>query len=230
MLAYFLVLLAVVGIASFHITAKYTFNRKPSLTSVDMLMFNGICISILFFIWAKLAKIPLLLTQLPLKPFMILVGCLVITIFRFCLVLKGLSLLSVGKSTMILSTNTIFTIILSAIVLSEPITALVVLASIGAFIGIFVFSFSGSGDLEKDESMIGGIFLVFFGTFLQSVGVVLVKMISSFKIHFVVRTFYLGVSFLLFAGIISSLYREGITFQTYDYTDTALMSVIGITT
>lgn len=204
------------------------FERHPHLTNVDVMLFYGIWLLVVYAIWAKLSRIPLIIHTLPFKPFTALVGSLVATVLCNLCMLKAISMISVGKSTLVFSTNPMFSMILAAILLSETITKSVIFSTLGAFVGIYFLTINKQNQESEEESIVLGILLVLAGAWFQAAIFVLVRMVSVYRIHYLVRPFYAGITFLIFSGLMMSFNRSSLTFGSYDHIDVLLLSLVGI--
>ena len=67
-LAYSFMALAVAGMTCGHTFAKVAFTRKPTLTNVDVLLYFGIWMTLVYSIWSRLAGVSLSLENLPQRP------------------------------------------------------------------------------------------------------------------------------------------------------------------
>jgi drug/metabolite transporter (DMT)-like permease len=142
--------------------------------------------------------------------------------------LKGMSYISVGKSTLIFSTNPMFSMILAAVLLSETLSKPVIFSTLGAFVGIYFLAQNKENVEGEDHYLYIGIILVLLGAWFQALIFIFVRMVSIYQIYFTIRPFYAGMSFLVFSGLVSSFYRSGITFETYDNMDYLILSCVGI--
>ena len=113
---------------------------------------------------------------------------------------KGMSYISVGKSTLIYSTNPMFAMILATIILSEQISKPVVFSTFGAFVGIYFLAQNKEDSDGGDHDLYIGIMLVLSGAFFQGAIFVLIRLISVYPIHFTIRPFYVGITMLVFSG------------------------------
>lgn len=128
---------AVIGMSISHISAKFVFSRNPKISNYDCMAFYGVCLTLTYFVWSRISGVSLLLNQLPAKPMVAMVVSLISTVLCSLLVLKGISMISVGKSILIYSTNPIFGMLLAALILSERTSQLVLVFTLGAFSGIY---------------------------------------------------------------------------------------------
>ena len=67
-LAYSFMALAVAGMTCIHTFVKVAFTRKPTLTNVDVVLFFGIWMTLVYSIWSKLNGVSLSLANLPQRP------------------------------------------------------------------------------------------------------------------------------------------------------------------
>ena len=111
-LGYSFMFLAVIGFAFVHIGSKLAFTRKKTITNIDCMLFYGIYLSIVFFIYAKLSNVDLALKNVKLKGVFAMLGSFVTSICVNLWLLKAISMISVGKSTLVYSTNPLFSILL----------------------------------------------------------------------------------------------------------------------
>jgi drug/metabolite transporter (DMT)-like permease len=226
-LAYIFVSISVLGMTITHLASKIAFTRKSSLTNIDCITFYGIWISLVYSVWSKMAGATLSVDDLPKRPVIGLFGSCISTICCNVFMFKGLQMISVTKSTLIFSTNPMFSMMIAAFLLSEKISRSVIFSIFGAFIGIFFLTINKENVIE-DIHLYLGITFVLLAALSQALIFVFVRMVSAYNLHFTVRPTYAGLSFLLFSGLTTTFYREGITFETYDYTDVIILSCVGL--
>lgn len=228
-LGYFFMFLAVSGITCGHIFSKLAFNRNPNLGSIDWVTFFGIWLSIVYISWARIKGVKISVTSLPKKPLVALLMSIVVTLCVQLGFFTAITMIPVGKSTLIYSTNPIFSVILSFFVLRERISKSIIWSALGAFVGIYFLSINEENESEHEHDLILGIILVLIWAWLQAMIFVLVRMISSHNIHFTVRPANVGIFFLgfiIFYNIILLTLGHDHTFQ-YDFMDCFLLSCVG---
>ncbi|CAI2373698.1 unnamed protein product [Moneuplotes crassus] len=229
-LGYLFMFIAISGFTCGHIFSKIAFTRNPALGGFDCVTFFGIWLSIVYITWAKILGVQLSVTNLPKTPLIALLLSLVVTFLVQLGMFKAISWIPVGKSTLIYSTNPIFSVVLSFLILREKLSKPIVFSAIGALIGIYFLSLNKKEESDQGDNLILGVILVVTCAWLQAVIFILVRIISSQKIHFTVRPANVGMffiaivvcynCFLLLAGYPS-------TFQ-YDLVDIILLSCVGI--
>jgi drug/metabolite transporter (DMT)-like permease len=136
--------------------------------------------------------VDLSIKKLPPKPLIALVASLVVTVICNLLLFKAISLISVGKSTLIFSTNPMFAMMLASCLLSEQIQKIVIGSTIGAFVGIYFLTQNKENVKGHEENLVLGVLCVFLGAWFQALIFVLVRMISVHNINFMIRPFYAG--------------------------------------
>ena len=104
-------------------------------------------------------------------------------------------MISVGKSTLIYCTNPMFSMILAYFVLNEKVTKLVIVSTIGAFVGIYFLSMNKQNS-ESDTNVILGIVFVLISAFFQAVIFVSVRMLNVCYMPITFRPFYVGWAYL----------------------------------
>jgi drug/metabolite transporter (DMT)-like permease len=226
-LGYTFICISVLGMTVVHIASKIAFTRKETLTNIDCISFYGIWLTLVFFIWSKFARTSLSLRNLPNRPLTGLLGSWISTICCNVFMLKGVKMISVGKSTLIFSTNPMFSMILASILLSEKISKHVIWSTIGAFFGIYFLTINKENVTEESHLYLG-IFFVILAALFQAFIFVFVRMVSVYNLHFTVRPTYAGISFAIFSILVTIFYRDGITFESYDLIDFAILSLIGV--
>ena len=104
--------LAVIGFAIVHIWSKIEFTRKSTITNLDWMLFYGIFLSVVFAITSVLWGVELAIHNLPIKGVLIMAGSVVASLILNLCLLKSISMISVGKSTLIYSSNPLFSVLL----------------------------------------------------------------------------------------------------------------------
>ncbi|CAI2374178.1 unnamed protein product [Moneuplotes crassus] len=229
-LGYFFMFIAVFGITCAHVFAKMAFDRNPTLGSIDCITFFGIWLSIIYIAWSQILGVSLSITNLPKKPLIAMLLSMVSTILVQLCVYKGISMIPVGKSTLIFSTNPIFSVILAFFVLREKLSKSIIFSAIGAFVGIYFLSLNEEEEEEKGGSIVLGIIMVVLAAWFQALIFIFVRMISSENIHFTVRPANVGFGFLIFAvcyNLVLMTTGHQSTFH-YDMWDIILLSLVGI--
>ena len=142
--------------------------------------------------------------------------------------LYGISMISIGKATLIFDINPMLTIVFACILLGERIEHVVIISTIGAMIGIGVLTLGGGDGGEKDQNTLLGAFIIFVAAVFQSLIWVTVRFISMAKIHPMLRPCYVGATILAFCAILVISDRSYMTFETWDIYDVILLSLGGV--
>jgi len=159
-LGYLFMFISVFGITWGHIFSKVAFTRNPALGGIDCVTFFGIWLCIVYITWSKILGVKLSVTSLPKTPLIALLLSIGVTLFTQLGLFKAISLIPVGKSTLIFSTNPIFSVILSFLILREGLSKSIIFSALGAFVGIYFLSLNKQGEDEEGNSLIIGIILV----------------------------------------------------------------------
>jgi drug/metabolite transporter (DMT)-like permease len=226
-LGYTFICISVLGMTVVHIASKIAFTRKETLTNVDCITFYGIWLTLVYSVWSRLAGANLSLKNLPKRPIIGLFGSCISSIICNVFMFKGVKMISVGKSTLIFSTNPVFSMIFAAILLSEQISKPVVLSTIGSFVGIYFLTLNKDNVTEESHLYLGILFSLAAALF-QSFIFIFVRMVSVYKLHFTMRPTYAGLSFLGFGCLTALFYPEGISFQEYTAVDIINLSCVGL--
>lgn len=125
----------VIGITVNHIFAKLAFEENSSITNIDCMFFIGITTTPIYFFIAWYKSYDLNLLSFPFKAICLIILSVIIDFFINFWMLKGISLLSVSKSSLIFSWNSIYSLFFANI--SHGDTDLPLIPIIGSFIGVF---------------------------------------------------------------------------------------------
>lgn len=167
-LGYSFMIISVLGITAVHLFSKIAFTRKPTLTNVDGTFFMGFWLAFIYFIVAQIFGVKLALNNMPRKPLLALFASLIATTLTNLFMFKGISMISVGKSTLVFSMNPLFSMILAYLLLKETITKTVLCSTLGAFVGIYLLSINKDNS-GNDSNVIVGIILVMLAAWFQAV-------------------------------------------------------------
>mmetsp|Transcript_7184 Transcript_7184/g.6375 ORF Transcript_7184/g.6375 Transcript_7184/m.6375 type:complete len:101 (+) Transcript_7184:213-515(+) len=96
---------------------------------------------------------------MPKKPLIALFMSIFVSLLTQLGLFKAISMIPVGKSTLIFSTNPIFSVILSFLILKEKLSKSIIFSALGAFIGIYFLSLNTENS-EEGESLILGMSIV----------------------------------------------------------------------
>lgn len=192
------------------------------------MLFYGVYLVLVFSIASKLSGVDLALHNLPLKGVLAISGSIVSSLLLNLWLLKAISMISVGKSTLVYSSNPIFSVLLSAVLLSEHISKIWIFAIFGALLGVYFLSMNKMSSSEDEDNILIGIALSLIAAFCQSWVFVSIRIVNIYKVHTLVRPFYTGVGYLLFIGGTMAIYRNGITIETYDEIDIIYFSIVGV--
>lgn len=185
-------------------------------------------LTITYFIWAKLSHIPMSLKEHTPRTLIYLLVCLLLAVGSQLLLFQGISMIPVGKSTLIFSTSSLFSVILGSFFLNEKITISIVFSTIGAFIGIYFLSRNDEDYTDEEESLILGMILVLTGSILQAVIFVIMRIINNNKIDARIIPFYVGMSFIFIGGVTTSIVPSMFNIKNYTPIDVLILICVGI--
>ena len=129
--------------------------------------------------------------------------------------LYGISLIPVGKSTLVFSLNPIFWILLAHYFLGEK--ELPIYTTIGAFIGIYFLTINKPDDNKSENNYIIGFAWVFLGAWFQASIMITVRILNIYQVHPFFRPSYVGTWFLILTLIIKIVSPSSLMFPEYDF-------------
>lgn len=143
--------------------------------------------------------------------------------------LWGISMISVGKSTLIFDLSPLFCIILAFILLAEKIDYVTVFSAVGSFCGIYFLTLNQANEEEQeDKSLLLGVFLVFLGAWGQAAIMILVRMINIYQVHYLFRPVYIGITLLSFGILVHLFFPSKMQFPNYEFLDVVFLYGSGL--
>ena len=229
LLGYSFMVIAVLGITINHLSAKIAFFRNPDLTNYDGILFLGIAVTPIYLVAAKMAGISISWRQFRPKAILLIALSIWCSLgVNFCM-LWGISMISVGKSTLIFDLSPLFCIILAFILLAEKIDYVTVFSAVGSFCGIYFLTLNQANEEEQeDKSLLLGVFLVFLGAWGQAAIMILVRMINIYQVHYLFRPVYIGITLLSFGVLVHLFFPSKMQFPNYEFLDVVFLYGSGL--
>ena len=213
---YLIMWISVLGLVINHIFAKLAYEENSSVTNIDCMLFLGITTAPLYCFIAWYKSYTLNLLSFPFKAIMIIILSVIIDFSTNYWMLKGISLLSISKSSLVFSWNSLYSVFLVNAHSGENNLHFVPI--IGTFIGIFFITLNKSID-ESDDEMFYGFIYVIVGALLQACLWIVVRIMSINQIHYVIRSAYTGVTTLVISLIIVLFIPDSSSSLDYDFED-----------
>ncbi|CAI2374333.1 unnamed protein product [Moneuplotes crassus] len=231
LIGYCLMMVALVGMTMQHLFSKMAFFYNPKLTSYDAMFTMGLFIWPIFLVLNWYLDKPFNILKFERKQqIMLIVSVLFSILVNFC-VLSGIALISITQSTLIFHLNPLFCIVLSFIILREKTDYLSILFTFGAFGGICLLTLSknNTNNGENAHEFLGITFIL-LSAWLQASIMVLSRMMGISNIHFLLRSVYSSIGFLVFSLFIWLLVPYKIQFPNYTTSDLLLLflSAMGV--
>lgn len=209
-----------------HIFAKLAFYNNPNLSNYDCLLFMGSAVFPTYLIanWAAGSSVNLLKLA-PKAQGLIILGSAFAIINNF-IVLWGISLVSITKSTLIFDLNPLFCIILAFILIGEPLDKINIIFAIGSFVGIYFLTLNKGGGEDKNALL--GIILLVIAAWIHAIIMILLRTLNIYKVHYLLRPVYSGLALLSFSIFILIFFPEKSNFPNYAFLDVVYLGMSGV--
>ncbi|CAI2374422.1 unnamed protein product [Moneuplotes crassus] len=232
LIGYSLMVVALFGLTMRHLFAKMAFFYNENITPFDLLLAIGVVNVPIFLILNIIVGTEINLCKYECKVRLtVFISCLA-SICVMTLMMSGMAMISIAKTTLIFDLNPLFCIIMAFIILRERIDYPSVGFTFGAITGIYLLALNKSSATDDEESSAFlGIFLVFLSSSIQGTIMVLLRMLAIYNVHFLVRPLYSSVGICIFCGLVYFLIPGKIHFPDYSALDLLLlfMNALGYT-
>ncbi|CAI2374038.1 unnamed protein product [Moneuplotes crassus] len=162
-------MLSVLGITTMHVCEKMAFYYNPELTSLDGVLILGLTMLPITFMTNKSKGVTINIFKYERRVQIAMAFATLSSCSVNFFTMWGLSLIPVGKGTLIFSLHPLFCILIAFIFLRERAEVVSIISSLLAFIGIYFLTINQTdSDGEENPNAFLGIILVFIAAWNES--------------------------------------------------------------
>ncbi|CAI2374579.1 unnamed protein product [Moneuplotes crassus] len=229
MLGYSLMFISMFGIAIIHICEKMAFFHNPNLGIMDGVLILGLTTLPIGFIGNKIKGNTVSIFKYDWKVQILMMIATICSCCGHFVVMWSLSLISVGKATLVFNLHPLFCIFIAYIFLREKVDFLSILFSLLALFGIYFLTINETGhDGKPNSNATFGLMLVFISAWNEAGIIISQRVLALYGVDAILYPFYssLGLTLFGFGGYI--FYPQKMLFPYYSLYDLAFLSMVGI--
>ena len=206
---------------------KIVYINNPDLTGFDYLFVRTLTMMSLAISNVVYLKVDIFGIE-PKYRLLMLVRCLIGGLGMPCFFL-GLKYIASSKAALISNMNPLIVTVLSYFILKEAVKVSNVVALLGAFIGVTLFSINQNGSVHASNHYILGISLVFVSCCCKSTVAILLRKLNQ-QVHYLLSPFFFGMTTATAALALLVLQPSVYNFKAFTSNDVLLFMLSGVCT
>ena len=152
--------------------------------------------------------------------------CLIGTLNMFCL-FSSIKYISSSQTTLIMNISPLLIGILSYFILKEKIYKSTVIALVGSFAGVTLFSLHKSESAGLNGNFMLGLCYALVSCFCSSVITIIIRRTNQ-EVHYTLTPFYFSITTMTVAIMLLALYPSVYNFKYYRFIDVLLFVISGL--